>query len=145
MIYLSFLSCRSTKCLVAENILGFILNTPSDYKFGFFHLPFKRKHWICYRQIGGVYYNLDSKLSAPEIIGDENLLLDYLETELKEGDKELLLVVTKEIAGSSAWKRMDTVEAEKTENGQLDMDPTQQSNSAKTNGVHSETDLNDTS
>lgn len=107
-------------------------------------MPFKRKHWICFRQIAGLYYNLDSKLSAPEIIGDENSLLEFLDSELKEGDKELLLVVTKEIAAASAWKHLE-LETDKTENGQLTTDLVQENNTVTNNGVHSSAKLNDTS
>jgi josephin len=110
---------RDISCLVPDNIFGFILNKPSDYKWGILHLPFRRKHWISCRQIGRDYYNLDSKLDSPEVIGDAGLLLKYLRTELADGDKELLLVVNKDIAASGVWKHSQ--EAEKIENGDLNI------------------------
>lgn len=115
IILLFLIFFRDIRCLSPDNIFGFILNTPSDYKWGFFHLPFKRKHWISFRKIGDAYYNLDSKLESPELIGDDNLLLDYLQSELHEGDKELLLVVSKDIANSGLWKHAYN----NLENGQL--------------------------
>jgi hypothetical protein len=60
---------RDPKCLNLDNILGFILNVPSDYKFGFVLLPLRRRHWVTIRQVHGSYYNLDSKLESPQLIG----------------------------------------------------------------------------
>lgn len=34
-------------------------------------MPLRRKHWLAVRQLGGTYYNLDSKLRAPARIGGE--------------------------------------------------------------------------
>lgn len=66
-----FLPChfRDPKCLNLDNILGFILNVPSDYKLGFVLLPLRRRHWVTIRQVHGTYYNLDSKLESPQLIG----------------------------------------------------------------------------
>jgi hypothetical protein len=61
--------CRDPKCLNLDNILGFILNVPSDYKLGFMLLPLRRRHWVTIRQVHGTYYNLDSKLEFPQLIG----------------------------------------------------------------------------
>ncbi|XP_069689307.1 josephin-2-like isoform X2 [Periplaneta americana] len=60
---------KDPKCLNLDNILGFILNVPSDYKLGFVLLPLRRRHWVTIRQIHGTYYNLDSKLESPQLIG----------------------------------------------------------------------------
>lgn len=60
---------RDPGCLDLTNICGFILNVPSEYKFGFVMLPLRRRHWITLRQIHGNFYNLDSKLEAPVLIG----------------------------------------------------------------------------
>ena len=49
------------------------------------------------------FYNLDSKLKEPQLVGDESAFMDYLRTEL-EGDKELFLVITKEVSDSDSWK-----------------------------------------
>jgi len=67
MLFLCF--CRDPKCLNLDNILGFILNVPSDYKLGFVLLPLRRRHWVTIRQVHGTYYNLDSKLEFPQLIG----------------------------------------------------------------------------
>ncbi|XP_066967177.1 josephin-2-like isoform X2 [Macrobrachium rosenbergii] len=60
--------------IALEKVVGFILNVPSEYRLGPVQLPLRRKHWIAIRNIRGVYYNLDSKLEAPEIIGKEKIL-----------------------------------------------------------------------
>lgn len=57
-----------------SQILGFIINVPSNVSLGFMSLPLRRKHWIAVRQVNGTYYNLDSKLKAPACIGGEGEL-----------------------------------------------------------------------
>lgn len=61
---------RDPSCIDTTNIIGFILNVPSNYKIGFVRLPLQRRHWISVKQINGEYWNLDSKLDAPQVIGD---------------------------------------------------------------------------
>ena len=50
-------------------ISGFILNIPGDYKLMLVQLLLRRKHWVAIKEIDGSYYNLDSKLESPELIG----------------------------------------------------------------------------
>lgn len=61
---------RDPSCIDTTKIIGFILNVPSNYKIGFVRLPLQRRHWISVKQINGEYWNLDSKLDAPQVIGD---------------------------------------------------------------------------
>ncbi|XP_005092919.1 josephin-2 [Aplysia californica] len=96
---------KDVEVLVTNKIMGFILNTPSDYKLGFWKLPIHRKHWIAIRWLQGQYMNLDSKLDHPAAIGGQDCLLRYLRSELSEGDKELLLVVEQSVYESSSWHR----------------------------------------
>ena len=85
-----------------EKVKGFILNVPSSPGFGFIKLPFKFKHWIVIRKVNDAYYNLDSKLSTPEKIGEsDESLVEYLTSLLKAGERELLLVVRPE--DSEKW------------------------------------------
>ena len=51
-------------------IFGFIFNVPTDCKVGWLSLPLKRKHWYAVKAFTDVYYNLDSKLDAPVLIGN---------------------------------------------------------------------------
>ncbi|XP_064106029.1 josephin-1-like isoform X1 [Macrobrachium rosenbergii] len=97
--------------IALEKVVGFILNVPSEYRLGPVQLPLRRKHWIAIRNIRGVYYNLDSKLEAPEIIGKEQELTNYLREELKNKDKELFLVVTQEVEQSRGWCSANSIGA----------------------------------
>lgn len=63
-------------------IQGFILNIPGDYKLMFVQLLLRRKHWVAIREVEGSYYNLDSKLDAPELIGKVSLFKIVLLTAL---------------------------------------------------------------
>jgi hypothetical protein len=85
--------------------MGFILNIPTEYKWGIFRLPFHRKHWIGIREISGLYYNLDSKLDAPEIVGKIGELIIYLKEQIEDKDKELLLVVRTAVDEGKTWYR----------------------------------------
>jgi josephin len=85
------------KSIIDNRSLGFILNVPSDYKIGFVTLPLRRRHWIAIKQIDSKYWNLDSKLDQPLCIGDEADLLCYLRSQLQSNDKELFIVVQKDI------------------------------------------------
>ncbi|XP_014663168.1 PREDICTED: josephin-1-like [Priapulus caudatus] len=98
---------RSIDCLIFKNVKGFILNIPTDYKWGIFRLPLKRKHWICLREICGLYYNLDSKLDLPELIGREPELRRYLQEQINAKDKELILVVNRDVERNKTWRIPD--------------------------------------
>ncbi|XP_071548398.1 josephin-2-like isoform X1 [Panulirus ornatus] len=89
--------------IALDKVVGFILNVPSEYRLGPVQLPLRRKHWIAIRNIRGIYYNLDSKLETPEIIGKEQELINYLREELKNKDKELFIVVTQEVEQTRGW------------------------------------------
>lgn len=45
------------------------MNIPNEYYLGYIKLPFQRRHWIAIKNINGNYYNLDSKLKEPVLIG----------------------------------------------------------------------------
>lgn len=113
---------KNIKCLLPENIQGFILNTPSEYKWGLLHFPFKRKHWIAIRKIKNIYYNLDSKLNSPETIGDEESLFSFLHRELKNGENELLIVVSQDVEQAGAWRRDSDVTTANVSNGKNPQD-----------------------
>lgn len=63
------LSHRDVGSIALPNVTGFILNVPSNLRWGPLRLPLKRQHWIGVREVAGVYYNLDSKLRTPHAIG----------------------------------------------------------------------------
>lgn len=65
---------RDVGSIELSNVTGFILNVPSNLRWGPLRLPLKRQHWIGVREVGGTYYNLDSKLRSPQPIGDADSL-----------------------------------------------------------------------
>lgn len=101
--------------MVMENVMGLIINTPTDYKFGFIKLPIRRKHWVAIKCINGKYMNLDSKLTTPSPIGTESELLTFLRAELATGEKELLLIVGPEVYEKSLWRRDSNSNSSKEE------------------------------
>ncbi|KAK3089464.1 hypothetical protein FSP39_003847 [Pinctada imbricata] len=111
---------KDISCLIPSNIQGFILNTPTDYRWGVVRLPFKRKHWIAIRRIGDLYYNLDSKLENPEVIGGEESLYRYLRMELEDGEKELLLVVKRDVEELGSWRK-DSLPTEPSKEEQAEL------------------------
>lgn len=98
---------KDPKCLNLENIVGFILNIPSDYKLGFVLLPLRRRHWVAVRQISGSYYNLDSKLESPQLIGKAADVLLYLRQQLENKEKELFVVVVDQVERDKSWQVLE--------------------------------------
>ncbi|NXL12822.1 JOS2 protein, partial [Mesembrinibis cayennensis] len=94
---------RSLERLALGEILGFILNVPSRLSLGVVALPFRRKHWFAVRQLDGTYYNLDSKLRAPVVIGGEAELRAFLRDFLSQGICEVFLVVPRAAEEAGAW------------------------------------------
>ena len=126
---------RNVKILVPENIMGFILNTPSAFHFGPLRLALHCKHWIALRRLKGQYMNLDSKLPTPAVIGNEDQLVEFLHDELHDGKKELLLVVETDIYDSNAWRMCDSDEEEDLEDeGHKTLEG---EGGSKSNSVHS--------
>lgn len=107
MFVLSF-SFRDPLCIDTSNILGFIMNVPSEYKFGFIVLPFRRRHWIAIRKIDNIYWNLDSKLNAPECIGDDAEIIPYLSNQFKCNDMELFVIVKSETEKTKQWLKEES-------------------------------------
>ncbi|XP_058564494.1 josephin-2 isoform X1 [Neofelis nebulosa] len=98
---------RPLSQLALPQVLGLILNLPSPMSLGLLSLPLRRRHWVALRQVDGVYYNLDSKLRAPEALGDEDGVRAFLAGALAQGLCEVLLVVTKEVEEKGCWLRTD--------------------------------------
>lgn len=80
-----------------DEAFGFILNIISDYTWGFITIPIKSRHWISLRRLSdGNFYNLDSKLNEPKLIGSNADFITYLTNEMnKDNDKELFIVIKK--------------------------------------------------
>ncbi|XP_066146105.1 josephin-2-like isoform X2 [Euwallacea fornicatus] len=84
---------KDPSCLNLNNIIGLILNIPSDYKLSFLTI-LKRRHWIALKKLNGQFYNLDSKLTQPLLIGIQ---------ELECQDKEIFIVITADVEKSGSW------------------------------------------
>uniref|UniRef100_A0AAY5KY54 Josephin-1 n=1 Tax=Esox lucius TaxID=8010 RepID=A0AAY5KY54_ESOLU len=95
---------RDVSSIALSNVTGFILNVPSNLRWGLLRLPLKRQHWIGVREVGGVYYNLDSKLRSPHPIGDPDELRKFLRHQLRGKNCELLLVVSEEVEVHQTWR-----------------------------------------
>ena len=92
-----------------NKVKGLILNEQTDFGIGFIKLPIKRKHWFVIREINGVYYNLDSKLSSPDRLGNDVEVISYLSDFMKLKDRELLLVVEPGVEQSGSWMKCNNV------------------------------------
>ncbi|XP_030629990.1 josephin-1 [Chanos chanos] len=95
---------RDVGSIALPNVTGFILNVPSNLRWGPLRLPLKRQHWIGVREVGGVYYNLDSKLRSPHAIGTAEELRKFLRHQLRGKNCELLLVVPEEVEVHQTWR-----------------------------------------
>ncbi|KAG9338849.1 hypothetical protein JZ751_025289 [Albula glossodonta] len=95
---------RDVSSIALANVTGFILNVPSNLCWGPLRLPLQRQHWIGVREVGGIYYNLDSKLRCPHTIGPPDELRKFLRQQLRGKNCELLLVVTTEVEVQQTWR-----------------------------------------
>ena len=97
--------CRSLDTLQFSNIFGFILNRPvQGLKLSRFLMPWRKSlHWLALRQIDGIYYNLDSDLQSPLIVGNDDDMKSYMQTQLENDDRHLLIVVTSQVEALNSW------------------------------------------
>lgn len=112
---LIWFDCRKDpNCLRLQNINGFILNIPNNIDYNSckkwfsssifsYNLFSSRKHWITIRSFDDNYYNLDSKLQFPELIGNSTKLIDFLREKIKSKDTEIFVVVSDETAEDVSW------------------------------------------
>lgn len=87
-------------------IFGFVVNKPSSVNLVWLEVPIKRPHWFAVRKINDDYYNLDSKLSSPQCIGNEEKLVAFLAELLSQPAVQLFVIVEKSVAENSIWKRL---------------------------------------
>lgn len=102
-MYVWYCISRNIDDLNLAKVQGFILNIAVDFAFGPIHVPIQRKHWITVREVNSVYYNLDSKLKAPEKIGNESDLKTYLKGQICSKDTELFVVFDSDLHRDSLW------------------------------------------
>lgn len=79
--------------------VGFIMNVPRSSSMTSW-LPssiFSLKHWIALKRIGQeLYFNLDSHFSEPKVIGNEQDFIAFLQSEMGQDDRQLLIVQEEE-------------------------------------------------
>lgn len=93
------------ECLNLQHIFGFVVNKPSNVNLVWLEVPIKRPHWFAVRKINDSYYNLDSKLSSPQCIGNEDNLCEFLRELLSLSAMQLFVIVEKSVAENILWKR----------------------------------------
>ena len=98
--------CRGLDRLQLLQIFGFVVNKPSSVNLVWLEIPIKRPHWFAVRKINDNYYNLDSKLSSPQCIGNEEKLVAFLSELLSQPAVQLFVIVEKSVAENSIWKRL---------------------------------------
>ena len=103
--FCSFFFYRSLESLELQQIFGFVVNKPSSVNLIGLEIPFKRPHWFAVRKISDSYYNLDSKLSSPHLIGNEREVVTFLTELLSLPDVQLFVIVEKSVAENSLWKK----------------------------------------
>ena len=74
--------------------------------FSFFRANFYliRFFYCLFREVGGKFYNFDSKLKVPIEIGDESHLKSFLVEKLKTNEVEMFIVVEEDTHKSGSWK-----------------------------------------
>ena len=82
-----------------------MVNKPSNVNLVWLEVPVKRPHWFAVRKINDDYYNLDSKLSSPQCIGNEDKLVEFLTELLSLSAVQLFVIVEKSVAENGLWKR----------------------------------------
>lgn len=96
---------RSPEEINIDKLYGILINTVGKWNaFGYqFSLKLFR-HWFSIKKINENYYNLDSQLKKPEVIGNEADVCCYLKSKLAENNTELLLVVEQQVAEDRSWE-----------------------------------------
>ncbi|KAL9956455.1 hypothetical protein ACROYT_G037934 [Oculina patagonica] len=97
---------RGLETLELQQIFGFVVNKPSNVNLIWLEVPIKRPHWFAVRKINDNYYNLDSKLSSPQCIGNEEKVVKFLTDMLSLPAVQLFIIVEKSVAENSLWKRL---------------------------------------
>lgn len=109
---------RDFSTLNFDNIFGFILNVPNTSTGSLLsplnYIPMQariwssQKHWIAIRKIENYYYNLDSKLTAPTCIGNNQSLVQFLSQNRSTEQIETFLVISKQVAKDKSWSKAET-------------------------------------
>ncbi|KAF0989633.1 hypothetical protein HZS_6551 [Henneguya salminicola] len=82
------------KALPLQFVKGFIINTRSSSYWSFIHKIFssQSRHWSSIVRIKDIFYDVDSKLENPELIGNENAITKFLLNYQKDAENYILVV-----------------------------------------------------
>lgn len=85
---------KDPETIDTSKVVGFILNIPSKYEMaGLFTVPLLgKRHWVAIKEINGQFYNLDSKLREPDVLGNRVDAIAFLRKKLQEKDNELFII-----------------------------------------------------
>ena len=114
------ISLRDPSILNLEAIFGFILNIPNEndlWKSIATLFTASKRHWITLKAVNSLFYNLDSKLKEPALIGTAHHLVTYLRRSLTaENNVEVFVIVSKDVAQDGSWMRQQQSSTSETEN-----------------------------
>jgi josephin len=104
---------KNPEHLRLDRIKGFILNIPNpsySNKWGAQHLInlplsflMSKKHWISIIKFHENYFNLDSKLDRPSLVGGGPELMKYLRDKIETNDCEVFIVVSRADAAEHSY------------------------------------------
>lgn len=86
-------SSSSSPQLISSKFVGLIINEMNSSFFGLWN----SRHWYCiiYHKESGIFFNLDSNLDSPEIIGNENELKQFLKNLIQQNQAQVFVVSRK--------------------------------------------------
>ena len=73
-------------------LMGFVINVAVTRFAGIW----RSRHWIALRKIDGVWYNLDSDLTAPQPFFDTDKVREFLDSTLAHGGEVLIVMNEKQ-------------------------------------------------
>ncbi|XP_017489474.1 PREDICTED: josephin-like protein [Rhagoletis zephyria] len=115
-----FNKSKDPSILNLEAIFGFILNIPNEndlWKSIATLFTASKRHWITLKAVNSLFYNLDSKLKEPALIGTAHHLVTYLRRSLTaENNVEVFVIVSKEVAQDGSWMQKQQSSTSETEN-----------------------------
>ncbi|XP_039145849.1 josephin-like protein isoform X1 [Dioscorea cayenensis subsp. rotundata] len=74
--------------LVDDSLTGMMLNVPTK-KFGGL---WRSRHWVAFRKIHGIWYNLDSDLKAGKPFQNDEHVLEYLDNIISQGGQVFIIL-----------------------------------------------------
>ncbi|KAL8531100.1 hypothetical protein ACS0TY_007927 [Phlomoides rotata] len=80
--------CGASSIDLDDKLFGIVVNVPVRRYGGLW----KSRHWIALRKVGGIWYNLDSDLSAPDPFKHREEIVGFLDSVVSTGAEVLLVM-----------------------------------------------------